>query len=114
MLGASSEEVFDGIYNGTLHLVDSAIKAGIKKIVVSGSTVSLTDGSGAPSLIKDGNNIGSDSWGPWKTAEDCSNLGPLQTYSASKTAAERGLFEIAAKVRDEGIDITSSVYISPR
>jgi len=71
----------------------------------------MFDSSGTPGSVKDGKNIGSDSWGPWKTPEDCKNLGPFQTYEASKTVAERGLFEIAAKYRSEGVDITSSAFM---
>jgi nucleoside-diphosphate-sugar epimerase len=41
--GISGEEIFQGAYHGTLHIVKQAIEAGVKKIVVTGTYASLYD-----------------------------------------------------------------------
>ncbi|THU91442.1 hypothetical protein K435DRAFT_626118, partial [Dendrothele bispora CBS 962.96] len=41
---ANSKEIYEGAYNGTIHLVEQAIAASVKKIVVTGTYASLFDG----------------------------------------------------------------------
>ena len=112
--GATSEEVFDGVYNATLHIVKSAVKAGIKKIIVSGTMSTLLDATGEPGTLTGDNTIGPNSWAPYRTPADSKGLDPYPTYQVAKTIGERDLLELGAKVRDEGIDVISSTYSSPK
>ncbi|KIK65251.1 hypothetical protein GYMLUDRAFT_389587 [Collybiopsis luxurians FD-317 M1] len=41
--GATSEEIFDAAYNGTLHVVRQSLDAGIKKIIITGTFANLFD-----------------------------------------------------------------------
>ncbi|KAK7457029.1 hypothetical protein VKT23_010332 [Stygiomarasmius scandens] len=42
--GESGREIFEGAYQGTVHIVEQTIAAGIKKIVIAGTVASLFDG----------------------------------------------------------------------
>ncbi|THU89641.1 NAD(P)-binding protein, partial [Dendrothele bispora CBS 962.96] len=44
LTGVSGKEIFEGAYHGTTHVVEQAIAAGVKKIVITGTFASLFDG----------------------------------------------------------------------
>ncbi|TFY64343.1 hypothetical protein EVG20_g5978 [Dentipellis fragilis] len=99
--------------DGTLHAVDAALKAGVKKIVVTASVLSLA----SPAQIHSNITIGASSqynthllitdcrtdevWHliDWsnETEESAAAAGPLEIYGLGKTLAEKALRDFAAK-----------------
>ncbi|THU91393.1 NAD(P)-binding protein [Dendrothele bispora CBS 962.96] len=107
--GESSKDIFEGVYQGTIQIVEQAIAAGIKKIIVTGTAVSLFDADlktafGSKLLTeKDFGSITS------IDDIDLSNPNTPATYQAAKTCAEKKVWEIANQHPD--VDVT--VIIPP-
>lgn len=92
-----------------MDIISTAIKLGIKKIVSTSSAVAVfqpgfTDGF-------TGATINERSWGRIKYDEidiSESGPGPVYVYQASKTVAEKKIWELADE--NPNIDITTSMY----
>ncbi|KAF5364917.1 hypothetical protein D9758_008160 [Tetrapyrgos nigripes] len=102
--GISGEEIFQGAYHGTLHVLQQAIGAGIKKMVVTGTYGSLYDcdlkaAFGTRKLTEK-------DYGP-ATAEDIdtSDSNTAHIYQRSKTAADKKIWEIAREHPDVDIAV---------
>jgi len=114
--GASNEDVLKGAFNGAVSIVEGAIKAGIKKVVVTGTAASVLEpdfSNGFANKL-----IGPESWGSVKTYDQIDTSptgpGPMFTYQAAKTAAEYRIWQLADEHPD--VDITTilpSVVLGP-
>ncbi|THU82068.1 NAD(P)-binding protein [Dendrothele bispora CBS 962.96] len=101
--GISGEDIFQGAYHGTLHLVQQAIDAGVKKIVITGTFATLYDVNFA--AVFGTQSLTEKDYGP-AIAEtiDLQNPNKAAIYQQSKTAADKKLWEIAHAHPD--VDIT--------
>ncbi|THV04602.1 NAD(P)-binding protein [Dendrothele bispora CBS 962.96] len=106
--GATGPEIFEVAYEGTLNLIQQAIKQGIKKIVYTGAYGSLLDTkisngfSTVPITEKD--------FGPITLEElDRTDTNLTTIYQASKTIAEKKAWELA----HENPDVDLTVLLPP-
>ncbi|KAF9458262.1 hypothetical protein BDZ94DRAFT_1271033 [Collybia nuda] len=76
------EELFKSAVEGTLNTIRQAQKAGIKRLIVTSSIVTV---------INPRNSFTDQDWNP-VTREDALSGNPMSAYSASKTFAERELW----------------------
>ncbi|KAK7022948.1 hypothetical protein VNI00_016838 [Paramarasmius palmivorus] len=100
--GASSEETFEGVYEGTLKIVNQAISVGVRKIVVTGSIVSLI------SVLEDAfgiTTITEKDFGAVELSEviPSEQAAPF-VYHAAKILSDKKIWEIAQEHPD--VDIT--------
>lgn len=98
-----------GTYHGTVDIITTAIKLGIKKIISTSSGVAMfepgfTDGFSGKTLTEK-------SWCNVKYEDiDISETGPgaVYVYQTSKTVAEKKIWELADE--NPSVDITVSTY----
>lgn len=100
---ASVDETIETAIEGTLNVVRYAEKAGVKKIVVTGTFGNTLDPSMAPAF--GGISFGDFDWGKTSKEEIYAKNDPFYTYFAAKLLAEKALWEFA-KTKPH-LDITS-------
>ncbi|THU95299.1 NAD(P)-binding protein [Dendrothele bispora CBS 962.96] len=97
------KQILEGAYYGTIHIVNQAIAAGVKKIVITGTFASLLDGdfkAGFGTKL-----ITEKSFGNFTIEEvDLENPNVMAIYHAAKTLADKKVWEIAHQ--HTGVDIT--------
>ncbi|KAA1470841.1 NAD(P)-binding protein [Dentipellis sp. KUC8613] len=89
---APTDILIKSAVEGTLHAVEGALKAGVKKIVVTASILTLA----SPAQIHTPITIGASDWSN-ETQESAAAAGPLEIYAFGKTLAEKALWDFAAK-----------------
>jgi len=103
--GESGQEILEGGYYGTLNLVDSAIAAGIKKIIVTSSAAALFDpdfkGAFSNEVVTE-KTFGATP--PDAESIDLTAGNPLYVYQAAKSLVEKYVWETAQKTPD--VDFT--------
>ncbi|KAI0043313.1 NAD(P)-binding protein [Auriscalpium vulgare] len=105
--GASAAIILQSAVDGTLKVVEAAVKAGIKKVVVTSSVVALynpTQPAQATIGEKDHNNM------TWEEALKPENVG-LPVYAASKGLAEQALRKFAAEHPELDVATVHPPYI---
>ncbi|KAK7457026.1 hypothetical protein VKT23_010329 [Stygiomarasmius scandens] len=101
--GENGKEIFEGAYQGTIHILEQAIAAGVKKIVATGTIASLFDGDfknafGTKTITgKDFSPVTADQI-------DINDPNTMGTYVAAKTVADKKVWELAHQHLD--VDIT--------
>ncbi|KAF5364843.1 hypothetical protein D9757_011278 [Collybiopsis confluens] len=103
--GASSEDIFDAAYNGTLEIVRQSINAGIKKVVITGTFATQFE------LAFGTEPINEESFLPVTLEAFDSTKPPPQVYQESKTLAESKVWEFAKE--NPGIDFTVCTVLPP-
>ncbi|EIM84921.1 NAD-P-binding protein [Stereum hirsutum FP-91666 SS1] len=100
MFELSAEEVLKGAIDGTIRVLDSASKAGVKKIVVTSSTSTLSH----PNDVWISRFYGDQDWNPL-TYEDATKPGanPMHVYAVSKKVAEEAVRKFAKEHPDVDI-----------
>ncbi|KIM36352.1 hypothetical protein M413DRAFT_31771 [Hebeloma cylindrosporum] len=100
---ASIEETINTAVEGTLNVVRQVEKAGITKIVVTGTYGSTLDPSMGPAF--NGITIGDFDWGKTSKEEIYAKNDPFYTYFAAKLLAEKALWEFVKS--KPHLDVTS-------
>ncbi|TFY56927.1 hypothetical protein EVG20_g8742 [Dentipellis fragilis] len=88
---APQSTLIKGAIDGTLHVLNAALKAGVTKIVVTGSIFSLA----SPAQIHTPATFGAFDWST-ETDESAAAAGLLAIYGFGKKLAEKALWEFAA------------------
>ncbi|KAA1470846.1 NAD-P-binding protein [Dentipellis sp. KUC8613] len=88
---ATPEVLMKSAVDGTLRVLNAALEAGITKIVVTASIISLA----SPARMHTPVTIGPSDWSD-DTLEKATTGGPLAIYGVSKTLAEKALWHFAA------------------
>ncbi|THU95301.1 NAD(P)-binding protein, partial [Dendrothele bispora CBS 962.96] len=102
------KQILEGAYYGTIHIVNQAIAAGVKKIIVTGTFASLLDGDFKAGFGTE--LITEKSFGNFTIEQvDLENPNVLAIYHAAKTLADKKVWEIAHQHPD--VDIT--VFLPP-
>ncbi|KAJ7593855.1 hypothetical protein C8J56DRAFT_1120765 [Mycena floridula] len=99
----NGQETFDGAYHGSIHLVKSAITAGIKKIVVTGTYASLFDADFKAAFGTD--ILNANSWGSVTLEGVNTETDDRMTlYQVGKMLSEKKIWELAHENPD--VDVT--------
>ncbi|KAF5361259.1 hypothetical protein D9758_010316 [Tetrapyrgos nigripes] len=99
----TGEEIFNGAYEGSIHIVQQAIKLGVKKIVVTGTVASLFDTSFSKAFGATA--VNEKDFGPVELKDiDKNDPNTMVIYSAAKTIADKKIWEIAHQHPD--VDVT--------
>jgi len=95
--GMPNEELLHGAYNGALSIVETALKVGVKKIIVTSTIAALDDADFGKAFGTEP--VGPDSWGKITSYSQIdtspSGPGPMFIYQAAKTASEHHLWQLA-------------------
>ncbi|TFY56926.1 hypothetical protein EVG20_g8743 [Dentipellis fragilis] len=97
---APQNTLVKGSVDGTLHVLDAALKAGVSKAVVTASIFSLA----SPAQIHIPNMIGASDWSN-ETEESAAAAGLLATYGLGKKLAEKALWDFASAHPE--VDVTT-------
>lgn len=94
MNGETGKEVYEGTYEGTINVINTAISAGVKKIVMTGSMVSLLDATFSAAFGSEP--LTAHTFGPSSLKDiDLDKDFPASIYKVAKSAAERKVWELA-------------------
>ncbi|KAK7022938.1 hypothetical protein VNI00_016828 [Paramarasmius palmivorus] len=110
--GATNEETFEGIYEGTLSILRQAIASGIKKIIVTGSSLTLFDFGFREGF--EGNIITEKNFGPMELRDiKPTQQDPGVVYHAAKTVTDKKMCELAREHSDVDPHFLPSLVLGP-
>ncbi|KAL6808638.1 hypothetical protein J3E69DRAFT_378243 [Trichoderma sp. SZMC 28015] len=101
--------VWKGAYDGTVHLIEQSLKAGIKKFIYTGTFMNLFGDNGKSAFGAE--LVGPSDWNMIKQEDvymkDDNPAGPVMAYLGAKVLAERKMWEFAEA--NPQVDFTSVI-----
>ncbi|KAJ7593811.1 hypothetical protein C8J56DRAFT_1160580 [Mycena floridula] len=108
LTGDKGPAIFDGAYHGSIHLVEQAISAGIKKIIVTGTFASLVDIDFKAAFGDEP--LTAKSWGSVTfESVDLEKDELMAIYQSAKILSEKRIWELA----HENPDVDVTVLLPP-